>query len=108
MAGLAALESGIGLYKTELISKRGPWKMLAQVELATAEYVEWFNWVRHSVIGHIPPAEYDAASAQLIPCLWCPAASRCRSRPAGPTYEPSRTSRPRAGRGRADGGPSVW
>jgi putative transposase len=34
------MESQIGLYKTELISKRGPWKTLAEVELATAEYVE--------------------------------------------------------------------
>jgi Integrase core domain len=39
----ALMESQIGLYWTELISKRGPGKNLAQVELATAEYVEWFN-----------------------------------------------------------------
>jgi putative transposase len=55
------MESQIGLYKTELISKRGPWKTLAEVELATAEYVEWFNSARlHSAIGHVPPAEYEA------------------------------------------------
>jgi Integrase core domain len=56
------MESAIGLYKTELIKPRGPWKSLAQVELATAEYVEWFNsaWL-HSAIGHVPPAEYEAA-----------------------------------------------
>jgi putative transposase len=37
------MESQIGLYKTELIKKHGPWKTLAEVELATAEYVEWLN-----------------------------------------------------------------
>jgi putative transposase len=56
------MESAIGLYKTELMKKRGPWRSLADVELATAEYVEWFNSARlHSAIGHIPPAEYEAA-----------------------------------------------
>jgi integrase-like protein len=40
------MESQIGLYKTELISKRGSWRSLADVELATAEYVEWFNSAR--------------------------------------------------------------
>lgn len=39
----ALMESTIGLYKTELIKKGGPWKTLANVELATAEYVDWFN-----------------------------------------------------------------
>ena len=56
------MESAIGLYKTELIKKAGPWKSLADVELATAEYVEWFNIKRlHTAIGGIPPAEYEAA-----------------------------------------------
>ena len=39
----AAAESLIGLYKTELIRRRGPWKGLDDVELATLEYVDWFN-----------------------------------------------------------------
>jgi putative transposase len=45
------MESTIGLYKTELIKKAGPWKSLADVELATAdaEYVEWFNTRRLQV-----------------------------------------------------------
>jgi putative transposase len=55
------MESQTGLCKTELIKKRGPWKTLAEVELATAEYVEWFNPARlHSATGHIPPAEHEA------------------------------------------------
>jgi putative transposase len=58
----ALMESTIGLYKTELIKPRGPWRSLADVELATAEYVDWFNTRRlHTAIGGVPPAEYEAA-----------------------------------------------
>lgn len=58
----ALMESTIGLYKTELIKKEGPWKTLADVELATADYVNWFNTTRlHTAIGGIPPAEHEAA-----------------------------------------------
>ena len=47
--------------KTELIKKQGPWKTLADVELATVGYVDWFNTGRlHTAIG-VPPAEYEAA-----------------------------------------------
>ncbi|MBO4270225.1 integrase core domain-containing protein [Microbispora triticiradicis] len=57
----ALTESQIGLYKTELIKPRGPWRSLAAVEPATAEWVEWFNTTRlHSSIGTIPPDEYEA------------------------------------------------
>ena len=57
----ALMESIIGLYKTELIKPRGPWRSLTDVELATAEWVEWFNNTRlFGELGHIPPAEYEA------------------------------------------------
>jgi putative transposase len=57
----ALMESQIGLYKTELIKPRGPWRSLAEVELATAEWVSWFNATRlHSAIGHRPPDEFEA------------------------------------------------
>jgi putative transposase len=57
----ALMESAIGLFKTELIKRKGPWKTLAEVELATAEYADWFNTRRlHGAIGHIPPAEHEA------------------------------------------------
>src|SRR3954471_14106947 len=57
----ALMESTIGLYKTELIKPRGPWRSLAQVELATAEWVDWDNTSRlHSAIGHVPPDEYES------------------------------------------------
>ncbi|MEV3927509.1 IS3 family transposase [Actinomadura coerulea] len=57
----ALMESAIGLYKTELIKPRGPWKNLTGVELATAEYVDCYNSTRlHGEIGHVPPDEYEA------------------------------------------------
>jgi putative transposase len=58
----ALMESTIGLYKTELITPRGPWRSLADVELATAEYINWYNTRRlHTAIGGIPPTEHEAA-----------------------------------------------
>ncbi|PZG28665.1 IS3 family transposase [Spongiactinospora gelatinilytica] len=57
----ALMESQIGLFKTELIKPGGPWHSLADVELATAEWVAWFNTTRlHSAIGHLPPEEFEA------------------------------------------------
>jgi transposase InsO family protein len=58
----ALAETIIGLYKTELIRRRGPWKGLDDVEYATLEWVDWFNHRRLlEPIGHIPPAEFEAA-----------------------------------------------
>jgi transposase InsO family protein len=57
----ALAESINGLYKTELIHRRGPWKTKAAVELATLEWVAWFNTQRLlGPIGYIPPAEAEA------------------------------------------------
>ncbi|WP_189939334.1 IS3 family transposase [Streptomyces sulfonofaciens] len=57
----ALMESAIGLYKTELIKPRRPWRTLSQVELATAEWIDWYNHRRlHGEIGHVPPVEYEA------------------------------------------------
>ena len=57
----ALAESVIGLYKTELIHKRAPWKDLDHLEYATLEYVDWFNHRRLlEPIGDIPPAEKEA------------------------------------------------
>ena len=56
----ALAESVIGLYKTELIRPKGPWRNLDQVEYATLEYVDWFNHRRLlEPIGHIPPTEKE-------------------------------------------------
>jgi transposase InsO family protein len=57
----ALAETINGLYKTELIHKRGPWKNRESVELATLEWVSWFNHQRLlEPIGYIPPAEAEA------------------------------------------------
>src|SRR5660398_159485 len=49
-----------GLYKTEVIRKRGPWKTLEDVEFATLEWVDWFNNRRLlEYTGYIPPAELE-------------------------------------------------
>ncbi len=57
----ALAETVNGLYKTEVIRKRGPWRSLEQVELATAEWVDWWNHRRlHGAIGDLPPAEFEA------------------------------------------------
>ena len=58
----ALAESIIGLYKTEVIRRRGPWRDIEAVEFATLEWVHWFNHRRlFEPIGHIPPAEREAA-----------------------------------------------
>lgn len=58
----ALAETIIGLYKTEIVEPRGPWKSFDAVEYAVAEWVEWFNNKRLlGPIGDIPPAEAEAA-----------------------------------------------
>ena len=63
----ALAETINGLYKTELIKTRGPWRTVDQVEIATAEWVDWFNHRRlYEYCGDIPPAELeDAYYAQI-------------------------------------------
>ena len=56
----ALAETTIGLYKTEKINREGPWRTLSDVELATLEWVDWFNHRRlHSACGGLPPAELE-------------------------------------------------
>jgi putative transposase len=57
----AMAESIIGLYKTEMIQRKGPWRHLEGVEFATLDWVDWFNTRRLlEPIGYVPPAEYEA------------------------------------------------
>lgn len=56
----ALAETIIGLFKTELIRQRGPWRNIEAVELATLEWVDWFNHRRlFKPIGDVPPAEKE-------------------------------------------------
>ncbi|WP_343065157.1 IS3 family transposase [Halomonas fontilapidosi] len=57
----ALAESVIGLFKTEVIRRSGPWRHLEAVEFATLEWVDWFNLRRLlEPIGNMPPAEREA------------------------------------------------
>ncbi len=57
----ALAESVIGLFKAEVIRRRGPWRNLEAVEFATLTWIEWFNMRRLlEPIGYVPPAEFEA------------------------------------------------
>ena len=56
----AMAESVIGLYKAECVRHEGPWRGVDDLELATMNWVWWFNNVRlHGQIGYIPPIEFE-------------------------------------------------
>ena len=56
----ALAETIIGLFKTEVIRRRGPWRSLEAVEFATLEWVDWFNNRRLlEPIGNMTPAEAE-------------------------------------------------
>ena len=58
----ALAEAFNSLFKAELVRNRGPWKGIDDLEIAVAEYLDWFNHRRlHGEIGLIPPAELEAA-----------------------------------------------
>jgi transposase InsO family protein len=56
----ALAESVIGLFKTEVIRRRSPWRNLEAIEFATLEWVDWFNHRRLlEAIGNVPPVEAE-------------------------------------------------
>ena len=58
----ALAETVIGLYKTEVIRRCGPWRNIDAVEYATLEWVDWFNRRRLlEPLGYVPPVEFEAA-----------------------------------------------
>lgn len=66
----AMAESTIGLLKTELIERHGPWRTRDQVVYETLPWIDWFNNTRlHREIGDIPPAEYEANHYRDTPDL---------------------------------------
>ena len=61
----ALAESINGLYKTEVIRRKGPWQHVEAVEYATLEWVDWFNNRRlFEAIGNVPPVEFEMAYYQ--------------------------------------------
>ena len=69
------------LFKAELINPHGPWRTAEQVELATLEYVDWFNHGQlYEAWGDIPPAELEAAYYRQNVVL----TEACRQRPEFP------------------------
>ncbi len=57
----ALAETVIGLFKTEVIHRDGPWRSFEDVEFATLEWVAWFNQERLlEPLGYVPPAEFEA------------------------------------------------
>ncbi|WP_230883490.1 IS3 family transposase [Planomonospora sp. ID82291] len=60
----ALAEAFNSLFKAELIRNKGPWTGINDVEIAVAEYIDWFNQRRlHGELGHVPPAEFEALHA---------------------------------------------
>jgi putative transposase len=58
----ALAEAFNSLFKAELIRNKGPWTGINDVEIAVAEYIDWFNRRRlHGELGHVTPAEHEAA-----------------------------------------------
>ena len=64
----AMAEAFNSLYKAELVRNRGPWRGLDDLEIATVEYIDWYNNRRlHGELGHIPPIEHEALHAMTHP-----------------------------------------
>jgi putative transposase len=56
----AQIESLIGLYKLECVRPEGPWRGVDDLELATLNWVHWFNQHRlHTALDYVPPAEFE-------------------------------------------------
>ena len=56
----AMAEAFNSLFKAELVRNRGPWKNIDNLEIAVAEYIDWFNFRRlHGEIGLVPPVEFE-------------------------------------------------
>ena len=64
----AMAEAFNSLYKAELVRNKGPWRGLDDLEMATVEYIDWYNNRRlHGELGHVPPAEHEALHTMTQP-----------------------------------------
>lgn len=80
----ALAETINGLYKAEVIHRRGPWRSFEAVEYATLEWVDWFNHRRlQKPIGSIPPAESLSRNGSEM-VRWRVFSSIEAERPSGP------------------------
>src|SRR3954471_24787138 len=60
----AMAEALNSLFKAELVRNKGPWRDINHLEVAVAEWVDWYNQRRlHGELGHVPPAEYERLNA---------------------------------------------
>lgn len=56
----AMAEALNSLFKAELVRNKGPWRDINHLEVAIAEWVDWYNFRRvHGEVGHVPPVEYE-------------------------------------------------
>jgi putative transposase len=57
----AMAEAFNSLFKAELVRNKGPWRGIDDLEIAVAEYIDWYNHRRlHGELGLVPPVEYEA------------------------------------------------
>jgi putative transposase len=64
----AMAEAFNSLFKAELVRNRGPWRGIDDLELAVAEYIDWYNHRRlHGELGLVPPVEHEALHAATEP-----------------------------------------
>jgi putative transposase len=64
----AMAEAFNSLFKAELVRNMGPWRGLDDLEMATVEYIDWYNNLRlHGELGHVPPAAYEALHTMTQP-----------------------------------------
>jgi putative transposase len=66
----AMAEALNSLFKAELVRNRGPWRGIDDLEIALAEWVDWYNNRRlHGELGHVPPIEHEALHALANPAI---------------------------------------
>ena len=64
----AMAEAFNSLFKAELVCNKGPWRSIDDLEIAVAEYIDWFNHRRlHGEIGLVPPVEFEAQHHHTTP-----------------------------------------
>jgi len=64
----AMAEAFNSLFKAELVRNKGPWHGIDDLEIATVEYIDWYNNRRlHGELGHVPPVEYEALHVMTHP-----------------------------------------